>query len=83
MTRRLSLERPQPARGGTWRTPGRLRSPLLLRSVRVELLLWPYLGSWTRMSLEPQRSVHAGKRYFRRGHRSLDRLTERLVNELG
>jgi hypothetical protein len=82
ITRRLTLEQPQPARAGTWRTPGRLRSPFLLRSVRVELLLWPYLGNWTRMSLEPQRSVHAGKRYFKRGHRSLDRLTQRLIAEL-
>ncbi len=82
VSRRLSLEQPRPLRGGTWRASGRLRSPLLVRSIPVELMLWPYIGSWTRMSLEPQRSVHAGRRYFRRGHRSLDLLTQRLVTEL-
>jgi hypothetical protein len=82
ISRRLSLEEPRPLRGGTWRAYGRLRSPLLVRSIPVELLLWPYIGSWTRMSLEPQRSVHAGRRYFKRGHRSLDVLTNRLLTEL-
>jgi hypothetical protein len=82
VSRRLSLEEPRPLRGGTWRASGRLRSPLLVRSIPVELLLWPYIGSWTRMSLEPQRSVHTGRRYFKRGHRSLDLLTQRLVTEL-
>ncbi len=82
VSRRLSLEEPRPLRGGTWRASGRLRSPLLVRSIPVELLLWPYIGNWTRMSLEPQRSVHTGRRYFRRGHRSLDLLTHRLVTEL-
>jgi hypothetical protein len=66
----------------TWRAPGRLRSPLLVRSIPVELLLWPYVGGWTRMSLEPQRAVHASRFYFRRGHRVLDALTRRLVTEL-
>ncbi len=82
VTRRLSLEEPRPAPGGTWRTCGRLRSPWGMRSIPVELLLWPYLGGWTKVSLEPQRPVHVGRRYFRRGHRVLDTLTARLVGEL-
>jgi hypothetical protein len=82
VTRRLSLEEPRPANGGTWRTPGRLRSPWGLRSIPVELLLWPYLGGWTKVMLEPQRPVHVGRRYFKRGHRVLDTLTARLVGEL-
>jgi hypothetical protein len=82
ISRRLTLEQPPSMARDTWRAPGRLRSPLLLRSIPVELLLWPYVGGWTRMSLEPQRAVHAGRFYFRRGHRVLDALTRRLVTEL-
>ena len=33
VTRRLSLEEPRPAPGGTWRTCGRLRSPWGVRSI--------------------------------------------------
>jgi hypothetical protein len=82
ISRRLTLEQPPSVARDTWRAPGRLRSPLLVRSIPVELLLWPYVGGWTRMSLEPQRAVHAGRFYFRRGHRVLDALTRRLVTEL-
>ena len=82
VTRRLTLEEPRRASGGTWRTPGRLKSPWGVRSIPVELLLWPYLGGWTKVTLEPQRAVHVGRRYFKRGHRVLDTLTARLVGEL-
>jgi hypothetical protein len=82
VTRRLSLERPRPASGGTWRTNGRLRIPWGIRSIPVELLLWPYLGGWTKVLLEPRRAVHANRWYFRRGHRVLDALTTRLAEEL-
>ena len=80
--RRLTLEEPRLVGGGTWRVPGRLRSPYLLRSIPVELVLWPHLGAWTRMCLEPQRRVHVGRLYFRKGHRVLDALTARLIAEL-
>lgn len=82
VTRRLSLEEPRPAPRGAWRARGRLRSRWLLRSIPVELLLWPHLGAWTKLSLEPQRAVLAGRPYFRKGHRVLDVLTNRLRHEL-
>src|SRR5262245_59572445 len=58
ITSRLTLDAPCEVSGGAWRATGRLRSPWLVRSIPVELLLWPYVGSWTRLSLEPQRAGH-------------------------
>lgn len=80
--RRLTLEEPRPCANGTWRVPGRLRSPYSMRSIPVELVLWPHLGTWTRLCLEPQRRVHVGRAYFRKGHRVLDALSARLISEL-
>ncbi|GIU86535.1 MAG: hypothetical protein KatS3mg009_1050 [Acidimicrobiia bacterium] len=82
VTRRLALERPAPGPRGAWRARGWLRGAWPSRPVPVELLLWPHLGSWTKCTLEPQRAVLAGRRYFRRGNRVLDVLTERLRREL-
>jgi hypothetical protein len=48
----------------------------------VELQLWPRLGAWTKVSMQPQRRVHVGRRYFRLGHWALDGLIERLEQEL-
>jgi hypothetical protein len=79
---RLVLEAPRRDEAGTWRLRGRLRSPGRLRRLPVELLLWPRLGAWTKISLEPVRDVHVGRRYFRSGHRVLDSLTARLMDEL-
>ena len=82
-TRRLDLDAPQRDRSGTWRMYGCLRSPWLRRPIGVELQLWPRLGAWTKVSMQPQRRVRVGRRYFRLGHRALDALTERLGSELG
>jgi hypothetical protein len=82
VTRRLSLGQPRLVNCGVWRTEGRLRSPWLLRAIPIDLLLWPYLDSWTKLVLEPQRPTHVGRRYFRRGHEVLDTLSTRLMNEL-
>jgi hypothetical protein len=81
-TRHLNLDAPQRERSGTWRMCGSLRSPWLRRNIDIELQLWPRLGAWTKVSLQPQRRVHIGRRYFRTGHRALDALTERLDEEL-
>jgi hypothetical protein len=82
VARRLVLEEPRPGRHGTWRMHGRWRSPWLVRSIPVELLLWPHLGAWTKLSLEPQTPVWCGRRYFGNGHRVLDVFTRRLISEL-
>jgi hypothetical protein len=81
-TRRLELETPQRDRSGTWRMYGSLRSPWPRRPIGVELQLWPRLGAWTKVSMQPQRRVHVGRAYFRMGHRALDALTARLESEL-
>jgi hypothetical protein len=82
VARRFVLEEPHYAASGTWQAHGRLRTRWLRRSIPVDLQLWPYLGAWTKVCLQPQRRVHAGRRYFRHGHRALDLLTARLVGEL-
>jgi len=81
-TRRLELDPPLCDRSGTWRMYGYLRSPRLRRPIGVELQLWPRLGAWTKVTMQPQRRVRVGRRYFRAGHRALDALTERLETEL-
>jgi hypothetical protein len=81
-TRHLVLDAPQRERSGTWRMFGSLRSPWLRRGIDVELQLWPRLGAWTKLSMQPQHRVHISRRYFRIGHRALDALTERLGEEL-
>jgi hypothetical protein len=82
VSRRLLLEAPSFEPSGTWRLRGSLRSPWLRRWIPVELQLWPRLGAWTKVSLEPQRFVRPGRRYFNNGHRTLDDLTSRLTSEL-
>jgi hypothetical protein len=82
VSRRLLLEAPRFEPSGTWRLRGSLRSPWLRRWIPVELQLWPRLGAWTKVSLEPQRFVRPGRRYFSNGHRTLDALTTRLTAEL-
>jgi hypothetical protein len=79
---RLSLEAPRIDVGGTLRMRGRLRTSPLGRATPVDLTLWPWLGEWTKLSLEPQRHVVMTRGYFRRGHRALDVLADRLAHEL-
>jgi hypothetical protein len=79
---RLALGEPQIGAGGTVRLPGRLRTSRLGRAAPVDLTLWPWLGEWTKLSLEPRRHVAMTRRYFRRGHRTLDAFADRLAEEL-
>jgi hypothetical protein len=82
VTRRLSLDAPRRIGDGNWVMRADLRSPWRLRPVPMELLLWRHLGEWTKLWLEPRRRVRVGRRYFRSGHRVLDRLCDRLGREL-
>ncbi|HEY5076623.1 MAG TPA: hypothetical protein VIJ48_03885 [Acidimicrobiia bacterium] len=79
---RLLLEEPRHESRGLWRISGSFRSPWRPRSLPVELWLWPHLGTWTKLALEPQRAVHVGRRYFSTGQRALDVLCNRLSREL-
>ncbi len=78
---RLSLGPVRVDHGGTLRMRGWLRASLLGRATPVELTLWPWLGEWTKLSLEPQRHVVMTRTYFRRGHRALDAFADRLARE--
>jgi hypothetical protein len=79
--RRLLVGAPH-RRADTWCMRGRLHRPWRARAIAVDVVMWPHLGMWTKLSLEPQRSVRVGRRYFRSGHRVLDVLTDRLIREL-
>jgi len=79
---RLFLEQPQRGRADTWRMPGSLRSPRHPRSIPFELLLWPRFETWTKLSLEPQRGLRVGRRYFANGHKALDALCAELIHGL-
>ncbi len=79
---RLVLEEPRRDATGAWRVRGRLRNPTHTRWIPVELLLWPRLDAWTKLSVEPQRGVRVGRRYFANGHRALDVFCGELVRDL-
>jgi hypothetical protein len=82
VTCRLTLEAPENGASDMWQMRGWLRRSRVGRRIRVDLQMWPVLGAWTKLTLEPQRRVHLGLRYFRTGHRALDDLTARLGREL-
>lgn len=79
--KRLALEAPR-VDAGALRLQGRFRGSRFGPATPVELTLWPWLGEWTKLSLEPRRHVAMTRGYFRRGHRALDVLADRLANEL-
>jgi hypothetical protein len=79
---RLVLEEPRRDSSGVWRVRGRLRNPTHTRWIPVELFLWPRFDAWTKLSVEPQRGVRVGRRYFSNGHRALDVLCRDLVRDL-
>jgi hypothetical protein len=73
-----SLDDLQPGAGGAWRVRGRMRRRRFGRRVPFDLLLWPHLGAFTKLVVEPRRHIRVNRSYFRRGHRALDRLIEEL-----
>jgi hypothetical protein len=81
ISRRLTLGAPRRTDDGVWRMRASLRGPLPLRPLRMELSLWRHLGTWTKLTLEPQRRVWVKSFYFTAGHRALDVLCDRLPNE--
>jgi len=79
---RLLLEAPHRDPAAVWRVRVRRQSPMHTRWIPVEMLLWPRLDLWTKLTVEPQRGVRVGRRYFANGHRALDTLCIELVREL-
>lgn len=73
-----SLDELHAGAGGAWRVRGRMHRTRLRRRVPFDLLLWPHLGVYTKLVVEPRRHVHVSRRYFRRGHCALDRLAVEL-----
>ncbi|HYL51066.1 MAG TPA: hypothetical protein VEZ15_03785, partial [Acidimicrobiia bacterium] len=61
---RLMLDAPHRDPAAVWRVLGRLRNPMHTRWIPVEMLLWPGLDLWTKLTGEPQGGVRVGRRYF-------------------
>jgi hypothetical protein len=77
--RRLRLGPPQTVSGLSWTLTGRIRRLSRWHWVPVVVELWPVYEYWTMMTMTPRVRVFASERYFRSGHRVLDRLTVDLA----
>jgi hypothetical protein len=77
--RRLRLGPPQTTSGISWTMTGRIRRLTRWHWVPVVVELWPVYEAWTMMTMTPRVRVFASERYFRSGHRVLDRLTVDLA----
>lgn len=60
--------------GGAWTVRASLRRPVTRRWVPVEIMLCPHVGATSRLTLNPAGRVHSSRRWFRSGHRALDRI---------
>jgi hypothetical protein len=77
--RRLRLGPPETVSGLSWTLTGRIRRLTRWHWVPVVVELWPVYEYWTMMTMTPRVRVFASERYFRSGHRVLDRLTVDLA----
>jgi hypothetical protein len=73
--RRLRLGPPHTTSGMSWTMTGQIRRLTRCHWVPVVVELWPVYEAWTMMTMTPRVRVLASERYFRSGHRVLDRLT--------
>ena len=71
---RLRLGRPEGDVATGWTMKGRVRRLTTLHWTPVVVELWPVYEDFARMTMTPQSHVLVSKRYFRLGHRVLDRL---------
>jgi hypothetical protein len=71
---RLQLARPEGDVVAGWTMKGRVRRLTTLHWTPVVVELWPVYEEFARMTMTPQSHVLVSKRYFRLGHRVLDRL---------
>ncbi len=81
--RRLRLGAPQTSTGLSWTMTGRIRRLTRWHWVPVVIELWPVYEVWTMMTMTPRARVLTSERYFRSGHRVLDRLTVDLAAASG
>ena len=79
LARALRVGEPYADRRETWTMTGRLRVMHRL-PIAVDVLMWPHLGYWTKLTLEPHAPTRVGHMYFRRGHAALDELRTALVS---
>jgi hypothetical protein len=76
--RRLRLGLPRGDAYGGWTMTGHVRRLTRWHWVPVDLELWPVHDRWTMVTMTPRARVFATARYFRTGHRVIERLTELL-----
>jgi len=78
--RRLRLARPRGDPYGGWTISGQVRRLTRWHWVPVVVELWPVHDRWTMITMTPRGRVIATRRYFRTGHRVIERFTELLAN---
>jgi len=78
LARVLRVGPPRGDRRETWTMTGRLRVANR-PPIAVDVMLWPHLGYWTKLTMEPHAPTRVGRSYFRRGHAALDELRDALV----
>jgi hypothetical protein len=76
--RRFEVGEPD-GQGPGWTMRGRIRRVPRLRWTAVIIDMWPAHERWTMLTMTPQSRVVCTRRYFRTGHRVLDRLTATLA----
>ena len=76
---RLRLGKPRRDHLGGVTIKGRIRRVAPWHWTPVVVELWPRHGRWTMITMTPQSGVLATRRYFRAGHKAIDRLTRTLA----
>jgi hypothetical protein len=78
--RRLRLAAPKGDRFGGWTITGEVRRLTRWHWVPVVVELWPVHDRWTMITMTPRGRVVATRRYFRTGHRAIERFTDLLAH---
>ncbi len=77
--RRLRLGAPRGDAFGGWTISGHVRRLTRWHWVPVVVELWPVHDRWTMITMTPRARVIASRRYFRTGHRVIERFTDLLA----
>jgi hypothetical protein len=76
--RRLQLQPPVGSAATGWTLAGRMRRLTAFYWIPVVVQVWSVDGCLIRITMAPQRTVLASRRYFRLGHHALDGLSAEL-----